>query len=70
MGPLAGTVLAVLLYKLIKALEYESANPDPEAQTAVVQTAGPTGGMLALDQVTDSNGSYIPSDKALNGRLD
>jgi hypothetical protein len=27
---MAGTVLAVILYKLIKALEYESANKDPE----------------------------------------
>ncbi|KAK5174891.1 Aquaporin-1 [Saxophila tyrrhenica] len=27
-GPLAGSVLAVLLLKLIKALEYETANPD------------------------------------------
>lgn len=30
-GPFAGSVLAVLLYRLIKALEYETANPDPEA---------------------------------------
>nr|POE90235.1 aquaporin-5 [Quercus suber] len=30
-GPLAGSVLATLLYKLIKALEYETANADPEA---------------------------------------
>ena len=29
-GPIAGSLLAVLLYKLIKSLEYESANPDPE----------------------------------------
>jgi hypothetical protein len=27
---MAGALLAVLLYKIIKALEYESANPDPE----------------------------------------
>lgn len=31
MGPLAGSILAVLLLKLIKALEYETATPDPEA---------------------------------------
>jgi hypothetical protein len=30
-GPLAGSILAVLLLKLIKSLEYETANPDPEA---------------------------------------
>ena len=29
-GPLAGALLAVLLFRLIKSLEYESANPDPE----------------------------------------
>lgn len=29
-GPICGSLFAVLLYKLIKALEYESANPDPE----------------------------------------
>ncbi|KAL9629205.1 MAG: hypothetical protein Q9164_006980 [Protoblastenia rupestris] len=29
-GPLAGSIFAVLLYKLIKSLEYETANPDPE----------------------------------------
>lgn len=30
-GPCAGSVLAFLMYKLIKSLEYETANPDPEA---------------------------------------
>ncbi|MCJ1290230.1 hypothetical protein MMC34_001766 [Xylographa carneopallida] len=69
-GPLSGTILAVLFYKLIKALEYESANPDPEAATAVIQTAGPTGGMIDLSQSTDSSGTYVPSDKVANGRLD
>ena len=29
-GPLAGSLFAVGLYKVIKALEYETANPDPE----------------------------------------
>ncbi|KAL9070135.1 MAG: hypothetical protein Q9161_005087 [Pseudevernia consocians] len=29
-GPICGSLFAVLLYKLIKSLEYESANPDPE----------------------------------------
>ena len=35
-GPLTGSCLAVLIFTLIKALEYETANPDPEI-------AGPTG---------------------------
>ncbi len=30
-GPLSGSVLAVILLKTIKSLEYETANPDPEA---------------------------------------
>ena len=30
-GPLAGSILAVILLKLIKALEYEKANVDPNA---------------------------------------
>ncbi|KAL2044456.1 hypothetical protein N7G274_003161 [Stereocaulon virgatum] len=29
-GPLCGSLLAVLIYALVKSLEYESANPDPE----------------------------------------
>jgi aquaporin rerated protein, other eukaryote len=33
-GPMAGSLLAVILFKLIKALEYESANPDPEVGPA------------------------------------
>jgi hypothetical protein len=31
---MAGSIFAVLLFKLIKALQYESANPDPEAGPA------------------------------------
>mgnify|MGYP004502961219 CR=1 FL=1 len=30
MGPLLGALLAVLLYRLLKMLEYETANPDAE----------------------------------------
>lgn len=30
-GPTAGSVLAVIIFKVIKALEYETANPDPGA---------------------------------------
>ena len=45
-GPLAGAIFAVLLYKLIKSLEYETANPDPEAaatpNTAAAVLSGPT----------------------------
>ena len=44
-GPIAGSLLAVLLYKLIKSLEYESANPDPElgpeARTIKLAQASP-----------------------------
>jgi hypothetical protein len=42
-GPLVGATVAAALYKLIKSLEYESANPDPEA-VPVVSVASPTGG--------------------------
>lgn len=41
-GPCCGSILATLLLKLIKALEYESANPDLEAQ-------GPTGPMRVAE---------------------
>ncbi|QIW96587.1 hypothetical protein AMS68_002105 [Peltaster fructicola] len=40
-GPLAGSCLAVIIYKIIKALEYETANDDPEALP-------PTGQAVAL----------------------
>lgn len=30
-GPLLGSLLALLFYRLVKALEYETANPDPNA---------------------------------------
>ncbi|TVY87098.1 Aquaporin, partial [Lachnellula willkommii] len=32
-GPFCGALLAAALYKLVKSLEYENANPDPEADT-------------------------------------
>ena len=38
-GPLAGSLLAVLLFKLIKSLEYESANPDPELGPGAAQAS-------------------------------
>lgn len=44
-GPTAGSLLAVLLYKVIKALEYESANPDPE-----VKEAGPAPVTASFDR--------------------
>ena len=51
-GPLAGSVFAVLLYKLIKALEYETANPDPElgpdAKLPPVMKAAPALGSAAV----------------------
>lgn len=40
-GPAAGSILAVIFYKVIKALEYETANDDPEALP-------PTGQAVAL----------------------
>lgn len=54
-GPLAGTILAVILYKLIKALEYESANVDPEAAAALV--AAPVGGDII--NIKDGGGSPV-----------
>ena len=47
-GPICGSLFAVLLYKLIKSLEYESANPDPEL--------GPSAGKLA-----NGNGRVLSS---------
>lgn len=41
-GPIAGSILAVLIYKIVKALEYETANADPE-------TPAPTGGAKDLE---------------------
>ncbi|KJX94494.1 aquaporin rerated protein [Zymoseptoria brevis] len=38
-GPFAGSILAVLLFKLVKSLEYDTANPDPEA--ALPPAGGP-----------------------------
>lgn len=43
-GPMAGSLLAVVLYKLFKALEYESANPDPElGPVSSTRESGATG---------------------------
>ncbi len=58
-GPMADSLLAVVLYKLIKALEYESANDDPEIgpvppptrDSAATMTNGNGG-----QQLTDSEG--------------
>lgn len=44
MGPIAGSILAVIIFKIIKVLEYETANPDPEA-------AAPTGPVTSVDQL-------------------
>ena len=65
-GPLAGTILAVLLFNLMKALEYESANPDPEtgdiqaAQNGQVQSGvpGPRG-----QPGTGGNPNYSPNGR-------
>jgi hypothetical protein len=53
-GPLAGSILAVLLFKLVKSLEYDTANPDPEA----LPPAGPTRGARANDDST-SDGATL-----------
>jgi len=37
-GPLVGALLAAALYKLVKSLEYERANPDAEAQPVTGHT--------------------------------
>jgi aquaporin related protein len=37
-APLVGALLAAALYKLVKSLEYETANPDAEAQSATGET--------------------------------
>jgi aquaporin related protein len=37
-GPTAGTILAVLMYKLIKALEYESIGAEEDDQDVIPQT--------------------------------
>jgi hypothetical protein len=67
---MAGTVLAVVLYKFIKALEYESANPDPE-----LGPAPPTASEGARSERTDffvqagSSGLHSPglSNSSLEG---
>lgn len=48
-GPISGALFAVLLYKLIKALEYESANPDPELGTSAGKSVDGSGRVSALD---------------------
>jgi aquaporin rerated protein, other eukaryote len=35
-GPIAGTILAVLLFKLVKALEYETISHDAERDSLIV----------------------------------
>jgi len=44
-GPLTGSLIAAIIYKLIKSLEYETANPDPEVGTHTSHTSE----MLATD---------------------
>lgn len=46
--PLAGPLLAVLLFKLIKSLEYESANPDPKLGPAANSTRPVKGSLEPL----------------------
>ena len=38
-GPIAGVILAVLVYKLVKALEYETAQDQDQGQDLILPTA-------------------------------
>ena len=54
-GPLCGSLLAVILFAVVKSLEYESANPDPEIGPA----AAPVPAANELEQhkvLADGNG--------------
>lgn len=55
-GPICGSLFAVLLYKLIKSLEYESANPDPEL--------GPGAGKL--EKLMNGNGNGNGNGRVLS----
>lgn len=50
-GPLTGSLIAAILYKLIKSLEYETANPDPEMGTHTSHTSE----MLAAERSRSSH---------------
>ena len=55
-GPICGALFAVLLHKLIKSLEYENANPDPEPAHSA--------GKFAVNG--DANGNANENGKALS----
>ena len=50
-GPICGALFAVLLHKLIKSLEYENANPDPEPAHSA--------GKFAVNGSGDENGKVL-----------
>ena len=52
LGPLTGSLLAAAIYKLIKSLEYESANPDPEQVVPLPNTRQATSGSLSRHTTT------------------
>ncbi|CZT15234.1 related to aquaporin [Ramularia collo-cygni] len=54
-GPCAGSILAVILFKVVKILEYDTANPDPEAHA----TTGPT-----LDVARPSTSTAVHSSES------
>ena len=63
-GPLAGSLLAAAIYKLIKSLEYETANINPELESRIAPTPGAVnnGDLSRLSTAIGSNGSPgIPS---------
>jgi len=60
---MAGTVLAVMLYKLIKALEYESANPDPE----LGPTPPPVAEARDMVNVQNEDGTVTRQPAPVNG---
>jgi hypothetical protein len=60
-APPVGAGLAAALYKLIKSLEYESANPDPEAIRPV------TSGTYMSHATTAAESPYEEHNKASGG---
>ncbi|KAK4695913.1 hypothetical protein P7C71_g1914, partial [Lecanoromycetidae sp. Uapishka_2] len=66
-GPIAGSLFAVLLYKLVKSLEYESANPDPELGPAApsISTSRHVKKEMEVEKKLDNSEGQLPrSDMA------
>jgi len=67
LGPLTGSLLAAAIYKLIKSLEYESANPDPENNPTPSRTRAATSGSIsrhttAVESPTDDEHRSKPGN--------